>query len=372
MLSLLMVGIIVNPVSAAFPDVPTDHIYADAINYVQSEGIVNGFEDGEYKPSNNITRFEFTKILINSSFSQSTMDSCLNDNNNGKTGGIFSDVMGEEGTVWGSYLCVAKFYNVVNGYRDGTFRGGENISFGEASKIIVNTYKYIEEGASDSNHIFGIYVDELAHRKAIATTIESIDDSIDRGEMAEIIYRLNNGIVDKKSKEYGDLIEGVSAYSVDSLRVEEIVGGSGRYDVYRNSDGRLVFSQSNPVNDPHTRSKVWIGKSSNGGQHIIVQNISYGGNDAWISTRFMMFEYDFKNEVLRSHYITWELDHLEILGEHDDPYYVNCTTRENNFFEIINSEECLNDPRTNEYLEQIEILEQVINYSSEGHIEVKV
>ena len=53
---------------AAFPDVPLDYKYVNSINYVQEQGIVNGFTDGTYKPDRLITRAEFTKVLINTKF----------------------------------------------------------------------------------------------------------------------------------------------------------------------------------------------------------------------------------------------------------------------------------------------------------------
>jgi hypothetical protein len=47
-----------------FGDVPLNHPHADAITYVKEQGIVEGYSDGTYKPDATINRAEFVKILV--------------------------------------------------------------------------------------------------------------------------------------------------------------------------------------------------------------------------------------------------------------------------------------------------------------------
>lgn len=49
---------------ASFSDVPSTHANTDAIGYVQSQGIVSGYPDGTYKPENPVNRAEFMKIVL--------------------------------------------------------------------------------------------------------------------------------------------------------------------------------------------------------------------------------------------------------------------------------------------------------------------
>lgn len=49
---------------AEFSDVPGDHYAASAINYLQAEGIVSGYEDGTFKPSQAVNRAEAMKLII--------------------------------------------------------------------------------------------------------------------------------------------------------------------------------------------------------------------------------------------------------------------------------------------------------------------
>ncbi len=49
--------------SNKFPDVKQDAWYTEAINYMSSKGYINGYTDGTFKPSQNITREEFAAII---------------------------------------------------------------------------------------------------------------------------------------------------------------------------------------------------------------------------------------------------------------------------------------------------------------------
>ena len=48
-----------------FSDVKSQEYYYDAVNWAGSKGIVNGYEDGKFRPNNNITREQLATILMN-------------------------------------------------------------------------------------------------------------------------------------------------------------------------------------------------------------------------------------------------------------------------------------------------------------------
>ncbi len=52
---------------ADFKDVPQSHPNYEAINYVQEQQIVQGYGDNIFKPDKQINRAEFTKIILESS-----------------------------------------------------------------------------------------------------------------------------------------------------------------------------------------------------------------------------------------------------------------------------------------------------------------
>jgi len=51
----------------AFADVPQSHINAQAINYLQENKVIQGYEDGTFKPSKKVNRVEFLKIVLEGS-----------------------------------------------------------------------------------------------------------------------------------------------------------------------------------------------------------------------------------------------------------------------------------------------------------------
>ena len=116
-------------VFAFFTDVPTSNQFSEAINYAQENNIVEGYEDGTFKPENLINRAEFSKIVINFSL---TADNIYGEN-------CFPDVR----TEWfAKYICTAKRLGIVEGYDDGLFHPKDNITLTQAGKIIIESLDY--------------------------------------------------------------------------------------------------------------------------------------------------------------------------------------------------------------------------------------
>ncbi len=119
-----------NNTFADFKDVPKDHPNYEAINYVQEQQIVQGYENGTFRPDKKINRAEFTKIIIESSV-ETRLIASLQD--------CFTDVQNQ---WFAKYICLAKNKEIINGYSDETFKPNQNISFVEAAKIIVKAFGY--------------------------------------------------------------------------------------------------------------------------------------------------------------------------------------------------------------------------------------
>jgi hypothetical protein len=160
-----------------------DHQFQEAIEYAQVSGIVNGYPDGTFKPDNSINRAEFTKILIEAKFTANDYDNC-----HLKLLEIYSDMQTDD-HWYNKYVCLATAKGLVKGYPNGSFRPDAKINFAEAAKIIANTYSQVAI-QEDQEIWYYEYVKYLAIHKAIPTTITSFDQLITRGEMTEMIYRL--------------------------------------------------------------------------------------------------------------------------------------------------------------------------------------
>jgi len=162
---------------AAFSDVPDDHNNYEAVDYLRTNNVIQGYRDDTFRPNNQINRAEFTKIVIESQFSASQINNCRTSQ--------FSDVAV---SAWfAPYICLAQQKQIVSGYDDGTFRPAENIVFVEAAKIIAETLNLPTE---DLKPWYAPYAQVLSDRKAIPLTIDSPTKLITRGEMAEMIFRL--------------------------------------------------------------------------------------------------------------------------------------------------------------------------------------
>ncbi len=184
---------------ASFSDVPDSHANAEAIAYVKAQGIVEGYADGTYHPDQSINRAEFTKIIMKASIPFDT--DCYG-------GTPFSDV---HPTDWFLvYVCLAHKSGIVAGYPDGTFRPTANINFAESAKIIAGVFAVTPERIDlptprSGDPWYAHFVQYLEKSHAIPMTITRFDQSITRGEMAEMIFRLKTGNTDKPSRTYEDL-----------------------------------------------------------------------------------------------------------------------------------------------------------------------
>jgi len=166
-------------VTGAFSDTG-GHIYDSSIQYVKDQGIVQGYDDGTYKPDNPINRAEFVKIIMESSFDSTVFGGSY----------CFSDV----GSEWfAKYICAAYTLGIVGGHPDGSFKPGDFINLAEALKIL------LEEAAE----MAGFYIEDVpgvwyqkymdvANAMGILDTINSDPEHLlTRGEMAELLYQVD-------------------------------------------------------------------------------------------------------------------------------------------------------------------------------------
>ncbi|MFC1615794.1 S-layer homology domain-containing protein [Patescibacteria group bacterium] len=188
------------PAMAFFPDVSNSHPNFDAIEYVQSEGIVNGYPDGTYQPEGLINRAEFTKIIAEAQYFDDDIAACL-----GYWGSDFPDV--PESEWFAPYVCITAINGVIDGYPDGTFKPTNNINFVEAAKILTLIYDFVPR---TTDIWYQGYVEVMNEQGATPTSITSFNQLITRGEMAEMVYRLDNNITNKSASIFNDFSEGTT------------------------------------------------------------------------------------------------------------------------------------------------------------------
>lgn len=185
---------------AAFPDVNNSTRYHTAIDYAESYQIVSGYPDGSFKPQNRINRAEFTKIIVAAQLGYDPAQDPSGFDIYSLVGVHFSDITAGQWYV--PYLRRAVNVEYISGYPDGTFKPANDISFVEAAKIIAKGFAL---PATSDSIWYKPYVNALAERKAIPTTITSFEYKISRAEMVEIIYRLKKNITNQPSSDYNKL-----------------------------------------------------------------------------------------------------------------------------------------------------------------------
>jgi hypothetical protein len=115
---------LVNPTNPTFSDVPRDHPFYTFIETAYSHGVIAGYDDGTFRPGNDVTRGQLSKIVV--------VAEGWEINTSG--GPHFTDVP----TTHPFYSFVETAYNraIISGYADNTFRPGNNATRGQISKIV--------------------------------------------------------------------------------------------------------------------------------------------------------------------------------------------------------------------------------------------
>ncbi|MBI5414415.1 S-layer homology domain-containing protein [Candidatus Peregrinibacteria bacterium] len=171
---------------ASFPDIES-HPYSEAIQFLQTRGIVTGYGDGTFRPNALVNRAEFTKMLVEAKLGKNPLEDAEN---------CFSDV--SKSAWFASYICFAKNQKILHGYSDGTFRPEQNISVFEAAKIVVNTFA-LPLTSEESENWHEPYIILLGKEKYLLTSFSGGEDFVTRAEMAEVIERVLEERHDKES-----------------------------------------------------------------------------------------------------------------------------------------------------------------------------
>ena len=117
-----------------YSDVSADDWFNNAVSTLTNAGVLDGYEDGTFKPNGNITRAEFATITAR--FFEATYD--------GEN--LFPDIEGH----WAQdYINEAANAGIVDGYEDGTFRPQQYITRAEAVTMVNRTI----ERHPDADHL---------------------------------------------------------------------------------------------------------------------------------------------------------------------------------------------------------------------------
>ena len=112
------------PMTAHFSDVAPGSAFYCFVETAYQHGIIAGYGDGTFRSNNSVTRGQLSKIIVQA---MGWTDPC-------PSGGHFSDVL--PGSPFFCFVETALSHGIISGYLDGTFRPGNTATRGQISKIV--------------------------------------------------------------------------------------------------------------------------------------------------------------------------------------------------------------------------------------------
>jgi len=118
---------LLTPPTAHFGDVPPGSLFYPFVETAFAHGLVSGYSDGTFGPSNPVTRGQLAKIIVAAQGWPLVTPAP----------GHFRDV--PPGYVFYSAIETAFAHGLISGYSDGTFRPGNPTTRGQIAKIVYGT-----------------------------------------------------------------------------------------------------------------------------------------------------------------------------------------------------------------------------------------
>lgn len=119
--------------AATFSDVTSDKNYYEPVSVLSAFGIINGYEDGTFGPDKNVTRAEFSAMLMRTL-------GAANMGSPDPAGMPFTDLADASWAV--SDIRTAYDLGIINGMSATTFEPNSNVTYEQALKMIVCALNY--------------------------------------------------------------------------------------------------------------------------------------------------------------------------------------------------------------------------------------
>ncbi len=168
-----------------FTDVDSSYWAAESIASLAKNGILNGYEDGSFNPSGNVTRAEFLCALLKT---LKTETAAYN--------GMFSDV--KDSDWFAGYVAAGVEKGLINGFDDGTFGPNEMITREQIAVIMANALDLTKSGELDfaDNESISDWAKDAISKVCTSNIMQGKDNNnfdpkanATRAEMAAILYR---------------------------------------------------------------------------------------------------------------------------------------------------------------------------------------
>lgn len=165
--------------AATYPDVAADNKYYSAIEQVSALGIIEGFDDGTFKPDDKVTRAQMAKLVVGAKNLLAEAE--------GNTRQVFDDVAPGKSEWAMGYVATASDYKIVNGTSDTTFDPDATVTYMQAMKMLVVAAGY-EDWAQDQGgwpEGYRYYGNQLKIGAGVSGV--SDDTELTRGQVAQML-----------------------------------------------------------------------------------------------------------------------------------------------------------------------------------------
>ena len=204
----------------AFSDIENKS-HSELISELVNYGIINGYDDGTFKPQENITRAEFAKMII-----------CATGYNYTEYE-IYEDFVDVSNSHWAKdYIYVSKKLGIVNGTSSTTFEPESNITYEQAIKMIVCSLGFGDDAINQGGYPNG-YIN-VANKLGITSGLSFVQTDV--ATRLDIALMISNILDIRYNYFYEDEGQIMLEESVITLREMHNMRISNTEDVFLTDD----------------------------------------------------------------------------------------------------------------------------------------
>ncbi|HAU40099.1 MAG: hypothetical protein UV80_C0006G0089 [Candidatus Peregrinibacteria bacterium GW2011_GWF2_43_17] len=278
-----------------FSDVYSSDSLNGALDYLVENDVVEGYDDSTFRPLNLINRAEFTKMIVEGVIGETPDPEVYRD--------CFTDVADD---WYAKYVCYAEDQGWIQGYGNGYFKPGDNITKAEAVKILAEAYSWeLADVRAQSEFADNVptewYYDYIlkAEERGLLDKLSSYvspHELISRRQMATLLYRA-------MKYEDGDPVA-IWEVSGDDLSYQEVLD-TGLTAAYPSDMSMSVYSQSGwPYGCYGFAVKnvmAWkYGEVLD--MSDVAETIGWDGSYIWDPAQFSSFAEDYDTDLVMTYY----------------------------------------------------------------------
>ncbi len=256
--------------AASFPDVPDGHANKAAIEQLSDLGIIQGDDQGNFNPDNNVNRAEFTALVMRFIGQSDSLGAISVEN------APFPD-LSDSSVSWAiGDITIARNMGIINGYEDGTFRPTDPVAYEEAVKMIVCALGYGKSIASveDAAQWFQPYMTIATEMGFTKRAGGAIGVAATRGCIAQMLY-------DAKDVKTLDSNGKVSDKSV----LQDKLGST-------KATGIIISDQNTSLTSPDLKiraNEIQILTRENGKENIYTYTVSNNTYKNWLGYQVELY-----------------------------------------------------------------------------------